>query len=82
MPQVELLLAIGLYAQSWHLKDMRCGNLTQTVKNWQEIVNQTNRPCIIPLPHPSWRNSGWIKRNPWFENELLPIVKVRIRQLI
>ena len=74
MPQVELTLLIGGYAQTWHLKTK---NVTQTVLNWRVYG-----PNTIPLPHPSWRNTGWIKKNPWFETELLPHLRNRITDLI
>jgi uracil-DNA glycosylase len=82
MPQIKLLVAIGQYAQRWHLGS-RCGrNLTETVLDWQEIVAQSASPTIMPLPHPSWRNNIWIKKNPWFSNELLPVLKKRVEQLL
>jgi uracil-DNA glycosylase len=82
MPQVELLLAIGQYAQKWHLKNKCSKTLTQTVANWQEIINQKGIPRVLPLPHPSWRNSGWLKKNPWFTKDLLPVLKAQVQQLI
>lgn len=75
MPQIELVLAIGLYAHSWHLGPLRRTSLTQTVTDWREIHDATSAPKVLPLPHPSWRNSGWIKKNPWFETELLPFLR-------
>ena len=74
MPQVELTLLIGCYAQTWHVKTK---NVTQTVMNWRQFG-----PNTIPLPHPSWRNTGWIKKNPWFETDLLPHLRTRIQDLI
>ncbi len=82
MPQVELVLAIGSYAQAWHLGALRQPTLTQTVADWARIFHQTNRPKVLPLPHPSWRNSGWLKRNSWFETELLPVLRNEVRRLI
>lgn len=75
MPAVDLVLAVGLYAQQFHLGKRVRGSLTETVAEWRAILDETDAPTILPLPHPSWRNSGWIKRNPWFEAELLPILK-------
>jgi uracil-DNA glycosylase len=81
MPQLELVLAIGLHAQRWHLGP-DCGrNLTETVANWRESLEREGRPRVMPLPHPSWRNSGWLKRNPWFEAELLPVLRNEIASL-
>src|SRR5687767_10488499 len=79
MPQIELVLAIGLYAQSWHLGTLGRASLTQTVMDWREIHDAASAPKVLPLPHPSWRNSGWIRKNPWFETELLPFLRMEIR---
>ena len=49
--------------------------LTETVADWRDIVAATAGPGVIPLPHPSWRNNAWIKKNPWFEAELVPFVR-------
>lgn len=78
MPQIELVLAVGLYAQAWHLPPERRHGLTETVADWQAIVAATVRPKVLPLPHPSWRNTGWIRRNPWFETELLEFLRTEI----
>lgn len=75
MPAVDLVLAVGLYAQQFHLGKRVRGSLTETVADWRAILDETHAPRILPLPHPSWRNSGWIKRNPWFEAELLPVLR-------
>lgn len=82
MPQVKLLLAIGQYAQAWHLGPNRGKTLTGTVADWRRIYEQSERPKIIPLPHPSWRSTIWIRKNPWFEVELLPKLRERIAELI
>ncbi|MGB6119700.1 MAG: uracil-DNA glycosylase family protein [Mesorhizobium sp.] len=75
MPQVDLVLVIGIYAQAWHMGDARKATLTQTVEAWREIYDRPGLPRVLPLPHPSWRNTGWLKRNPWFEAELLPVLR-------
>lgn len=80
MPQIELVLTIGLYAQAWHMGDTRGRSLTETVMNWREIFAAPSRPMVLPLPHPSWRNTGWLKKNPWFEMDLLPFLKTEIRR--
>lgn len=80
MPQVELVLAVGLYAQAWHLKTLRRATLTETVADWRAIAGATREPSVIPLPHPSWRNTAWLKKNPWFEAELLPYLRNEIRR--
>ncbi len=73
MPQIDLVLAIGGYAQRWHLKSTRISNVNRALLEWRSHAE--NSPKIFPLPHPSWRNSGWLKRNPWFEQELLPVLR-------
>jgi uracil-DNA glycosylase len=75
LPRIELLLAVGSYAQRWHLAALARPTLTETVAAWREVLDTTSGPIVVPLPHPSWRNTGWIKRNPWFETELLPVVR-------
>lgn len=74
MPDVGLVLLIGGYAQKWHLKSK---GVTETVRNWRAFG-----PQILPLPHPSWRNTGWIKKNPWFEAELLPVLRARVQEVL
>jgi len=77
LPKVELILLAGSYAQSWHLGEAAKSNMTETVTAWRKYA-----PRHIPLPHPSWRNNGWLKRNPWFEGELLPVLRRRVRRLL
>lgn len=79
MPQVDLVLTIGLYAQRWHMGAGRRPSLTETVRHWRTAWDASTRRKVLPLPHPSWRNTGWLKRNPWFETELLPFLKTEIR---
>ena len=78
MPQVELVLAVGIYAQSWHLGDARRASLTETVADWRTIFMRNAVPRVLPLPHPSWRNTAWLKKNPWFDAELLPALQREI----
>ncbi len=82
LPNLELILVIGQYAQAWHLGDEFSGGLTATVKRWREILASERRPRILPMPHPSWRNNGWLKRHPWFEAELLPVLRAEVSRLI
>lgn len=77
LPQVELTLLVGQYAQAWHLGTARKESLTDTVAAWRNYY-----PRFIPMPHPSWRNNAWIKKNPWFESDLLPVLKRDVRRLI
>lgn len=82
MPQIELILTIGQYAQAWHLGSERMGSMTETVAEWRRYLITNRSPAILPLPHPSWRNSGWLKRHPWFEAELLPVLQERVKILV
>ncbi|WP_274628599.1 uracil-DNA glycosylase family protein [Arvimicrobium flavum] len=80
MPQIELVLAIGGYAQAWHLKEARARTLSETVGNWRQIFASPSSPKILPLPHPSWRNTAWMKKHLWFETDLLPFLRTEIRR--
>ena len=73
---IRLTLLIGGYAQSWHLPDAQKG-VTRTVATWRDTL-----PDAVPLPHPSWRNTGWLRKNPWFEDELLPVLKTRVQEAL
>ncbi len=76
LPRVELTLLVGAYAQAWHLGPARGRNLTETVRNWRAYT-----PAKLALPHPSWRNTGWLKRNPWFTEDVLPWLKAQVARL-
>lgn len=82
MPQIELVLVIGQYAQAWHIKSDRSKTLTATVFNWRQLFDRPGVPKVLPLPHPSWRNSGWLRKNPWFGTELLPVLKSEVMRLL
>lgn len=76
LPQLRVLLLIGGYAQRWHLGTSLAGHgVNDTVRNWRAIHDAEPGMRRFALPHPSWRNSGWINRNPWFESELLPVLR-------
>lgn len=77
MPHIQLTLVIGQYAQAWHLKGVARATLTETVRAWRD-----HGPALIPLPHPSPRNNLWLRRNPWFEAEVLPSLRERIAILL
>ncbi|MDJ0512161.1 MAG: uracil-DNA glycosylase family protein [Methyloceanibacter sp.] len=82
LPQVELILAVGAYAQAFHLGSARGKTLRETMLNWRAHLKAARRPRIIPLPHPSWRNNAWLKKNPWFEEELLPVLRREVRKVL
>lgn len=77
MPQVELTLLIGMYAQKFYLQAEKKKNLTETVRSWENYM-----PRYLPMPHPSPRNKLWLKRNAWFELEVVPVLRARINKLI
>ena len=75
LPEVRLTLLIGGAALRWHLRTRT--PVTEAVRAWR-----AHWPDVVPLPHPSWRNTGWLKRNPWFEAELLPPLRARVREVL
>jgi len=81
MPQIDLVLAVGSYAQAWHLQNQG-HSMTETVKNWVDEPARNTVPTIVPLPHPSWRNTGWLKKNLWFEQQLLPRLRALVKDRI
>ncbi len=82
MPQIELMLLVGLYAQRWHLGSRAAPSLTETVSRWKKLVDGRKSPQVLPLPHPSWRNNAWIGKNPWFSGDLVPYLQQRVRELL
>ena len=77
LKKVELVLLVGSYAQAHYLKDTRRKAMTETIQAWRDYG-----PLTMPLPHPSWRNTGWIKKNPWFTEDLLPVLRRRVAKLV
>ena len=77
LPNVELTLLIGSYAQAFYLGKTRRKTMTETVRAWRDYL-----PEILPTPHPSWRTTGWQKKNPWFDDEVLPELRRRVHALI
>jgi uracil-DNA glycosylase len=85
LPQIETVVAIGRYAQDYHFARLghalpKGASVSEIVARWREFQEET--PVIFPLPHPSWRNSGWLKRNPWFEAEVLPALRAEVARLV
>ena len=76
LSHIQLNLVIGTYAQHWHLGKTDL-NLTETVRTWKNIESD-----VIPLPHPSPRNNIWLKKNPWFEKDVLPVLRGSVRQAL
>lgn len=81
LPNLELVLLLGLHAQRWHLGPACGASLDETVRDFRRVLAYSSRPKFLPLPHPSWRNSGWIRRNPWFESDLLPVLRKEISRV-
>ena len=76
LPEIRLVLLVGNYAQRCHLGSRAHKTLTGTVRAAESFM-----PDYLPLPHPSWRNNAWIKKNPWFESEILPMLRRSIKNL-
>jgi len=77
LTKADLTLIIGQYAMKWHLPEVGRTPLTEVVRSWKSY-----RPTSLPLPHPSPRNNIWLKKNPWFEAEVLPYLRKRVRRLL
>lgn len=77
LPSIELTLVIGSYAQTWHLPDAKGQSVTEIVSSWRSHWPQT-----LPAPHPSPRNQRWLKANPWFETEVIPVLQSRVARLL
>jgi len=76
LPDIQLTLVIGQYAQAWHLPDAG-RSVTENVRAWRRYW-----PQLVPMPHPSPRNNLWLRRNPWFEQEVVPALRERIAALL
>ena len=77
MPNIKTAILVGAYAQKWHLGEGARKSLTETVAAWRDFS-----PTYFATPHPSWRNNTWLKKHPWFEAELLPVLRKRVRSLL
>lgn len=73
--RLDLVLLVGAHAQGWHLGDRQ--SVTARVTSWRD-----HAPRVFPLPHPSWRNTALLKKNPWFEAELLPVLRARVQEVL
>ncbi|MCW5747432.1 MAG: uracil-DNA glycosylase family protein [Alphaproteobacteria bacterium] len=77
LPGSRLLLLVGIHAQGRYLAARRAKTLTETVRDFRSFL-----PGHFPLPHPSWRSTGWMKRNPWFETDVLPALRTAVRDAL
>lgn len=75
LPRVQLKVLVGAHAQRYHLGVK--APVTELVRGWRD-----HAPQVFPLPHPSWRNTAWLKKNPWFEADLLPVLQARVKELM
>lgn len=78
LPKVELTLLVGGYAQKWALGGRIKPTMTATVAAWREYLPAG----FLPLPHPSWRNTAWLRRNPWFEAEVEPYLRQKVALIL
>ena len=79
--KLSLVLLVGGYSQKWHLGEKMGRTLTDTVGRWRDFVTEAEHkggPVYLPVPHPSWRNNAWLRKNPWFEGEIVPFMQARI----
>ena len=77
LPEVELTLLVGWHAIQWQLGRAAGASMTEAVENWRAFL-----PAAMPLPHPSWRNTAWLKRHPWFEDEAAPYLQERVKGML
>jgi uracil-DNA glycosylase len=85
LPAIELVVLVGAHARDYHfarlgLDRAKGEKLSATVGKWRLFA--AGSPRVFPLPHPSWRNNGWLRANPWFENELLPVLRRQVRDTL
>ncbi|MAY86755.1 MAG: uracil-DNA glycosylase [Pseudooceanicola sp.] len=73
--EMPLTVLVGGHAHRWHMGTR--APVTATVASWR-----AHAPRVFPLPHPSWRNTGWLKKNPWFQADLLPVLQSRVREVL
>lgn len=78
LPNVELTLLVGSHAQTWALGDRAKSSMTETVRAWREYLPLG----YLPTPHPSWRNTAWLRRNPWLEDEVAPFLRRRVAGML
>ncbi|MEZ9511568.1 uracil-DNA glycosylase family protein [Vibrio breoganii] len=76
LPNVELTLVLGKYAQNYHFDHPKL-SLTELVSSWHNYW-----PAMAPLPHPSPRNNIWLSKNPWFEKEFVPVLQARVKEIL
>lgn len=80
LDRLELIICLGRHAQLWHMRELVSPTTAETVANWRAGLKL--RPKVLALPHPSWRNSGWLKKNPWFAEGLLPVLRREVKKAL
>jgi uracil-DNA glycosylase len=75
LDQIQLRVLVGAHAHRWHLSTRQ--PVSQTVAAWRD-----HGPGVFPLPHPSWRNTAWLRKNPWFEADVLPVLRAAVRRVM
>ena len=84
LTQLELIIPVGKYAHMYHMGVSRDTSISEIIQNWwsESKQNSGSKKRFLPLPHPSWRNSGWLKKNPWFELDVLPKLRSEVTRII
>jgi uracil-DNA glycosylase len=77
LPELRLTLLVGVHAQRRYLPQRPAPTMTEAVRAYADAL-----PDRFPLPHPSWRSTGWMRRNPWFELEVLPALRASVREAL
>ena len=77
LPNIELTLLVGAHAQAYYLGGRKHKTMTETVAHWRDFA-----PDFLPMPHPSWRSTRWLSKNPWFETDVVPVLRDRVADLI
>ncbi|MEM9233154.1 MAG: uracil-DNA glycosylase family protein [Pseudomonadota bacterium] len=84
LPQLRVILLVGRYAMNWHLPEEKRRGVRDIVSDWQQRFDQcrVGGRLVLPLPHPSWRNTAWLRKNPWFEEEVVPRLQEAIQKAV
>lgn len=86
LSSVSLVLLVGQYAQRWHLGAAARDGITATVADWRRHAEAGDgspaRPTVFPLPHPSWRNTAWLRKNPWFDADVVPALQAAVARVL
>ncbi|WP_420548581.1 uracil-DNA glycosylase family protein [Curvivirga sp.] len=78
LPKIGLTLLVGSYAQKYYLGKEMQKTMTETIRHYEDYLDRG----FLPLPHPSWRTTGWLKKNPWFDEEVLPFLRQKTKAFL